>query len=303
MGAHSEVQKRIRELAEEKDVIILAHNYQVPEIQDIADIVGDSLVLAMKASTVEQSTILFCGVDFMAESAKALSPGKTVIHPVPGSRCPMAHMVDIGGLEEFKKQYPGAPVVAYVNTTAETKAHSHICCTSANAVEVVDSLSEREVIFVPDSHLGAYVQSQLPDKKIHLWAGYCHVHRDITVDQIERARNAHPGAEVLIHPECRLEVIDLADKVASTEGMLRYAERSSSKEFIIGTEEGLVYRMKNEIPGKEFHAIETAVCPNMKKITLDHVLEALEKGGPVVELSQEIIEANKPPLERMLALK
>jgi quinolinate synthase len=303
MGALNPVQVRIRELAEEKDVIILAHNYQVPEVQDIADIVGDSLVLAMKATKTKQSSILFCGVDFMAEAAKALSPNKTVIHPVPGSRCPMAHMVEVGSLEEYKKEHPGAPVVAYVNTTAEVKAHADICCTSANAVKVVDSLQEKEIIFIPDSNLGAYVQSQLPDKKVHLWAGYCHVHNDITVEQIMAEKERHPDAVVLVHPECTLDVIGLADKVASTEGMLKFAESSDAEEFIIGTEEGLTYRMSKEIPEKKFHPIRTAVCPNMKKITLSHVLEALENMGPVIELSQEIIEKNKPPLERMLALK
>ncbi|MGA1848478.1 MAG: quinolinate synthase NadA [Thermoplasmatota archaeon] len=303
MGALNPTQQRIRELAKEKDVVILAHNYQVPEVQDIADIVGDSLVLAMKATKVPQSTILFCGVDFMAESAKALSPDKRVIHPVPDSRCPMAHMVDVPSLEAYKKQHPGAPVVAYVNTTAETKAHAYICCTSANAVKVVRSLPEREVIFIPDSNLGAYVQSQLPDKKVHLWAGYCHVHNDITVDQIQAEKEKHPAAVVLVHPECTLDVIALADKVASTEGMIRFAESSDAREFIVGTEEGLTYRMSREIPGKVFHPIRTAVCPNMKKIHLEDVLRALENMGPEIDLDPEIIEANRPPLERMLALK
>jgi len=303
MGALSPIQQRIRELAEEKDVVILAHNYQVPEVQDIADIVGDSLVLAMKAAKVEQSTIMFCGVDFMAESAKALSPEKKVIHPVPGSMCPMAHMVEVSTLLEFKEQHPGAPVVAYVNTTAEVKAYADICCTSANAVKVVRSLEEKEVIFIPDSNLGAYVQSQVPEKKVHLWAGYCHVHNDITVEQIEEEKRKHPDAVVMVHPECRLDVIGIADAVASTEGMIRIARETDAKEFIIGTEEGLAYRMSREIPRKTFYPIETAICPNMKKIGVEDVLRALENMGPEVELSDEIIEANRPPLERMLALK
>lgn len=303
MGELTEVQKRIRDLAREKDVVILAHNYQVPEVQDIADIVGDSLVLAMKAAETSQANILFCGVDFMAEAAKALSPDRRVIHPVPDSHCPMAHMVDVEGLEEFKEQHPGAPVVAYVNTTAETKAHAYICCTSANAVKVVKSLEEKEIIFIPDSNLGAYVQSQVPGKMVHLWAGYCHVHNDITVDQIKEAMSEHPDARVMVHPECRMEVIEFADVVTSTEGMLRYAESSDAKEFIVGTEEGLAYRLENEVPGKVFHRIETAICPNMKKITLKDVLRSLENLGPEVELDPEIIEKNKPPLERMLSLK
>lgn len=302
MGDLSPIQQQIRKLAREKDVIILAHNYQVPEVQDIADIVGDSLILAMKASKVGQSSILFCGVDFMAESAKALSPDKRVIHPVPDSRCPMAHMVDIETLMEFKKLHPGAPVVAYVNTTAETKAHADICCTSANAVKVVRSLQEDEIIFIPDSNLGAYVQSRVPEKKVLLWAGYCHVHNDMTREQIRVEKGLHPNAVVLVHPECTLEVIAEADEVASTEGMIEIAKSSDAKEFIIGTEEGLTYRMTKELPGKIFHPIKTAVCPNMKKIRLEDVLKALENMGPEVKLDPEIIEANRAPLERMLAL-
>ncbi|MGA1822224.1 MAG: quinolinate synthase NadA [Thermoplasmatota archaeon] len=300
MGALSRTQIRIRELAGKNDVSILAHNYQIKEIQEIADIVGDSLVLAMKATKVRQSNILFCGVDFMAESAKALNPEKKVIHPVPGSICPMAQMVDIEILEEVKRENPGAPVVAYVNTTAETKAHADICCTSANAVKVVRSLQEKDIIFIPDSNLGAYVQTQVPEKKIILWAGYCHVHRDITPEHIGEMKNAHPHAKVMVHPECSLDVIALADEVASTEGMIKYAEKSDAVEFIVGTEEGLVHRMRREIPGKVFHPIPTAICPNMKKITLDDVLKALENMGPEVHLDPDIIERNKPPLQRML---
>ncbi|MEA3558897.1 MAG: quinolinate synthase NadA [Candidatus Thermoplasmatota archaeon] len=303
MGTLSEVQQRIRDIAVSKDVIILAHNYQVPEVQDIADIVGDSLVLAMKATRVNHSAILFCGVDFMAEAAKVLSPENKVIHPVPDSQCPMAHMVDVEGLEAYRKEHPGAPVVAYVNTTAEIKAHADICCTSANAVKVVDSLEEEEVIFIPDSNLGAYVQSQLPHKKVHIWAGYCHVHNDITVEQIMELKKQHPASLVLVHPECTMEVIEMADKVASTEGMIKFAMSSDAREFIIGTEEGLVYRMRKEIPNKVFIPLETAVCPNMKKIGIGDVLKALEVMGPEIELDTEIIEGNKPPLERMLALK
>ncbi|MBN1389246.1 MAG: quinolinate synthase NadA [Candidatus Thermoplasmatota archaeon] len=303
MGDLNPTQQRIRELAREKDVIILAHNYQVPEVQDIADIIGDSLVLAMKATKAKQSVILFCGVDFMAESAKALSPEKKVIHPVPGAQCPMAHMVDVESLERFKEQHPGASVVAYVNTTAEIKAHSDICCTSANAVKVVASLPEGEVIMVPDTNLGAYVQSQLPDKKVLLWPGYCHVHQNITVEQIEAEKAKHPDALVIVHPECTMDVIELADRVASTEGMLRFAVESESREFIIGTEEGLAYRLSNEVPGKVFHRLETAICPNMKKIRLEDVLKALEDMGPEIYLDPAIIEGNRLPLERMLAVK
>jgi len=303
MGVFSRKQARIRDLAKRNDVIIIAHNYQAPEVQDVADIVGDSLVLAMKARDAENENILFCGVDFMAESAKALSPDKKVIHPVPGSICPMAHMVDVEGLKALKAEHPGAEVIAYVNTTAEVKAHVDICCTSANAVKVARSVVSDEVIFVPDSNLGRYVQAQVPEKDIILWAGYCHVHQDITMEQVMELRKLHPAAEVMVHPECTLDVIDLADVVTSTEGMLRYALSSDSSEFIVATERELCHRLRLKMPGKRFYPIETALCPNMKKITLDNVLSALEDMGPLVELDPDVIEGNRPPLERMLVLE
>jgi quinolinate synthase len=297
------VQQRIRKLAKEKDVIILAHNYQVPEVQDIADIVGDSLVLSMKATMTTQRNILFCGVDFMAESAKALNPERTVVHPVPSSRCPMAHMVDVETLRAVRKEHRGAAVVAYVNTTSEVKAEADICCTSANAVKVVSSLKERDIIFIPDRNLANYVQSQLPEKNIIPWAGYCHVHQSISTEQLLAMRREHPGARIIVHPECTEEVIAIADKVASTEGMITYTQQSDAKEFIIGTEEGLVHRLRKEVPGKVFHRLDSAVCPNMKKIRLDDVLRAIETMGPTVELPADIIERNKLPLQRMLAVK
>jgi len=303
MAFLSPTQKRIRRLAQEKDVCILAHNYQVPEVQDIADIVGDSLVLAMKATKAPNRNFLFCGVDFMAQSVKALNPDKTVIHPVPDARCPMAHMVDPESLLAEKREHPGAVVVAYVNTTADVKAEADICCTSANAVKIVASLKEKDIIFVPDCNLANYVQSQLPEKNIIPWAGYCHVHQDITVEQIMALKEEHPDAKIVVHPEVTEDVIAIADKVASTEGMITFAQQSEAKEFIIGTEEGLVHRLRKEVPEKEFYRLESAVCPNMKKIHLMDVLMALEKMGPVVELPADIIEKNKLPLERMLAVK
>jgi quinolinate synthase len=303
MGCLSPTQVRIRSLAAEKDAIILAHNYQIPEVQQVADIIGDSLILAMKATETRQKVIVFCGVDFMAESAKALNPEKTVVHPVRGSVCPMAHMIDVESLREFRKEHPGAPVVAYVNTTADVKAESDICCTSANAVKVVRSLPDEKVIFVPDSNLAMYVQSQVPEKEVIPWAGYCHVHQGITVEQIRALKEKHPEALVLAHPECTPDVLDISDVVASTEGMIRYARESDAREFIIGTEEGLAYRMSVEIPGKTFHAIEEAICPNMKKIGLLDVLKALETLEYKVDLDPSIIERNRKPLERMLSVR
>lgn len=296
-------QKRVRDLAKERDAIILAHNYQVPEVQDIADLIGDSLALSMKASEVHNRVIVFCGVDFMAQSAKALNPDKVVLHPVPAARCPMAHMVDVANLRKFREGYPGVPVVAYVNTTAEVKAESDICCTSANAVKVVRSLKEKRVIFIPDSNLALYVQSQVPEKEIIPWAGYCHVHQGISPEQVMEMKRKHPKAKFVAHPECTPEVIALADKVASTEGMVRYALDDPSTEFIMGTEEGLSYRLSREIKGKTFYSIPEAICPNMKKIRLSDVEKALRDMAPEVKLDPRIIERNRVPLQRMLALK
>ncbi|MDG6224971.1 MAG: quinolinate synthase NadA [Candidatus Thermoplasmatota archaeon] len=299
MDVMSAVQRRIRDLAMEKDVLILAHNYQVPEVQDIADIVGDSLVLALKARDSKMSNILLAGVDFMAETAKTVNPQRRVIHPVPGATCPMANMIDVDSLADLRKRHPNAPVVAYVNTTAEVKAVSDVCCTSANAVQVVSSLDEEEVIFIPDSNLGQYVQSMLPGKRIVIWPGHCHVHTGITVDDIKRLKAAHPGSRTVVHPECPMDVIEISDRVASTEGMLKYALEDGSIEFIVGTEEGLVHRMRKEIPGKIFHPISGAVCPNMKKIGLEDILRSLETMSPTVEMDDEVIDGNRRCLERM----
>jgi quinolinate synthase len=303
MDGSAEDKRRIRALAKEKDALILAHNYQVPAVQDVADIIGDSLVLSIKASEADCSAIVFCGVDFMAESAKALNPEKKVIIPVPGARCPMAHMVDVLGLQRFREGHPGIPIVAYVNTTADVKAESDICCTSANAVKVVRSLKEERVLFIPDSNLALYVQSQVPEKEIIPWAGYCHVHQGIGPEQVLALKGEHPKAKFVAHPECTPEVLALADKVASTEGMLRYAKEDPATEFILGTEEGLSYRLSNEVKGKVFYPIPEAICPNMKKTRLKDLERALVDMSPEVTLDPEMIRRNRIPLQRMLALK
>ncbi|HID73499.1 MAG TPA: quinolinate synthase NadA [Thermoplasmata archaeon] len=288
----------IRRLADERDVTIMAHNYQIPPIQDLADLVGDSLVLAMEGPRVESDTILFCGVAFMAETVKILAPTKRVIHPIPDSRCPMAGMVDHEILRGLREEHPGAPVVAYVNTTAETKAVSDVCCTSANAVDVVRSLPEPTVIFVPDRNLGSYVQRMVPEKEVVLYPGYCHVHDGITLNDVGRLREAHPGAGVLAHPECRPEVLEASDHVYSTEGMIRHAARSSADEFIVLTEKELAYRLET-VTGKRAYAPD-AVCPNMKKITLEGVLEALRTGGPDIVLDRNLMGRARRPILRML---
>lgn len=290
-------------LKKEKDAVILAHNYQVPEVQDVADLIGDSLELSRAAARLDAEVIVFCGVDFMAETAAILSPQKRIVLPEKGAWCPMAHMITPEQLREMRSLYPDAAIVAYVNTTAEVKAESDICCTSANGVQVVNSLEQKQVIFVPDRNLSAYVQRHT-DKKIIPWNGYCYVHDHFTPDEVREARALHPRAEVLVHPECRPEVIDAADHVFSTSGMGRHARASSSKEFIIGTEVGMIYRLKKDNPDKEFYPLsEKAVCQNMKKTNLEKVLRALRTLEPRVTVPEEIAAKAKLSIERMLAVK
>lgn len=290
-------------LKKEKSAVILAHNYQVPEVQDVADLIGDSLELSRAAARLDAEVIVFCGVDFMAETAAILSPQKRVVLPEKGAWCPMAHMITPEQLREMRSLYPDAAVVAYVNTTAEVKAESDICCTSANGVQVVNSLEQKEIIFVPDRNLGAYVQRHT-DKKIIPWNGYCYVHDRFTPEEVSAARALHPQAEVLVHPECRPEVIDAADHVFSTSGMGRHARASSNKEFIIGTEVGMIYRLKKDNPDKEFYPLsEKAVCQNMKKTNLEKVLRALQTLEPRVTVPEEIAVKAKRSIERMLAVK
>lgn len=299
----SDLASRINSLKRELDAIILVHNYQLPEVQDIGDFVGDSFGLSVQANEVDADVIVFCGVRFMAESAKILSPRKTVIHPEPSSRCPMAAMVGADSLREMKARHPGAPVVSYVNTTAEVKAESDYCCTSANAAKVVSSVPGDTVIFTPDENLGKFVQRSVPDKELILWPGYCDTHQNrVTVADLQALKNAHPEAEILVHPECTPEVIDYADYALSTEGMLRHCLASPKKEFIMGTEKDMAYRLRKEMPDKTFWHLEKAVCPNMKKITLEKVLASLENVGPKVELSDDIVKRAKVPLERMVAI-
>ena len=288
----------ILRLKDEKGVAIMAHNYQVPDVQDLADIVGDSLFLAIEGAGAEADAIVFCGVAFMAETVKVLNPEKTVIHPVPDSRCPMAGMVNTDTLLALKRENPGAPVVTYVNTTTETKAISDICCTSANAVKIVRSLPEERIIFVPDQNLGSYVQHMVPEKEVVLYPGYCHVHTGITLEDVERLKVEHPGAEVLVHPECTPDVVDASDHVYSTEGMIRHAMDSNSTEFIVLTEKELAYRLR-KVTGKRAYAPD-ATCPNMKKITLEDVLNAVRDLGPVVEMDQGLMERARIPIQRML---
>jgi len=297
------LREQILALKEERDAIILAHNYQVDEVQEIADIVGDSLELARAAASLEQATIVFCGVDFMAETAAILSPRKTVLLPAADACCPMADMVTAGELGLLRERYPGAAVVAYVNTSAEVKAASDICCTSANAVKVVESLSETQVIFVPDRNLARYA-ARFTTKEILPWDGYCIVHDRFTAENVKKARALHPNAEVLVHPECRPEVIDAADHVFSTSGIIRYACESPCTEFIIGTEIGILHRLSRQCPEKHCHPLSSrAICVNMKRTDLSKVYAALMHMAPQIRIPDRIADPARHAIERMLAIQ
>lgn len=296
---NKELIDKINNLKKEKNAIILVHNYQRPEIYEIADALGDSLGLAKKAVDTDAKIIVFCGVDFMAESAKILNPDKIVLHPERLSECPMANMVLVNDVLEMKEKYPSAAVVSYVNSTADVKAVSDICCTSANAIKIVGSLSEKEIIFVPDKNLGIYVQSQLPDKKIITLDGHCYVHDKILVEDIRKAKELHPEAKIMVHPECKMEVIKEADAVCSTGQMITYAKESSSKQFIAVTECGMANMLKREIPDKEFWAVG-GTCIQMKKITLEKVYECLLNETNPISVDFSIAEKAKKALNAML---
>lgn len=286
------LKEKILELKKKENALILAHYYQKDEIQEIADYIGDSLELAKKARDTEAETIIFCGVKFMAETAKILSPNKRVIHPVPDAGCPMADMATGEELIEMKKQFPDAKVVCYVNSTAEVKAESDVCCTSSNAVDIVRSLPGNEVIFVPDKNLGAYVASQVPEKKIILWEGFCYVHGLLQSQTIEQVKQENPNAEVVAHPECSPEVLEKADFIGSTSKMLSYIKAHKEKTFIVLTESGIEYVLRRENPDKQFIFPDEALfCRNMKKNSLEDVLLALE--GKKEEVTVDPVVAQK----------
>jgi quinolinate synthase len=263
------IKDRIAVLKKERNAVILVHNYCLPEVQDIADHVGDSLGLSITASGSEKDVIVFCGVSFMAESAKVLAPGKTVLMPEPSAMCPMASMCSAEQIIDARKCHRDACVVGYVNTTASAKAEMDICCTSSNAVNVVSSMNEKEVIFVPDMNLGSYVASKVPSKNLILWNGYCPVHQAITVQNILDLKADRPNALVIAHPECRKDVLDISDVIGSTEKMIEFARSSKEKVFIMATEVGMRHRLTKECPGKEFLFIDHALCPVMKMTSLN----------------------------------
>ena len=297
------LKKKIEKLKKKRNAVIIAHNYQRDEIQEIADISGDSLALSQAAVRTDADVIIFCGVQFMAESAAILNPDKKVLLPVMEAGCPLADMITPEKLRAKKKEHPGAAVVCYVNSSAEVKAESDIACTSSNAVEVVRALKEKEIIFVPDKNLGRYVQSQVPDKNIILWDGFCPTHIRVQEEDIVKAKEAHPAAEVIAHPECNPAVLALSDHICSTGGMFKYVKASSSKEFIISTESGMLYKLQKDNPDKKFY-LPTAhlVCANMKLITLGWVAHSLENMVYEINVPGEIRDKAKQTLDRMLAV-
>jgi quinolinate synthase len=297
-----ELAEEILRLKRQRSAIILAHNYQRGEVQDLADFVGDSLELSQKASKTKADVIVFCGVHFMAETAYILCPDRTVLLPDINAGCPMANMITAERLIVKKKEVPDAAVVCYINSSADVKAESDVCCTSANAVKVIESLDTNKILFVPDQYLGHYISTKV-DKEMILWPGFCPTHVKIQAEDIINQKREHPGAKVIVHPECRPEVIALADEVLSTGGMCRFAKQTDAKMIIVGTEVGIIHRLSKENPGKKFIAASSkAVCPNMKKITLEKVLWALQDMAPEVRVAEEIRVRAKRAVDKMLEI-
>jgi quinolinate synthase len=285
-----------------RNAVLLVHNYQLGEVQDIADFIGDSLDLSQRAAETNADVIVFCGVHFMAETASILCPDKVVLLPDINAGCPMANMITAERLQAKKKEHPQAAVVCYINSSAEVKAESDVCCTSANAVRVVESLDAGEIIFVPDQYLGHYVSTKT-SKKMTLWPGFCPTHVRIKPERIKELKNEYPQAKVVVHPECTPEVIALADEVLSTSGMCKYAQRDEVRAMVVGTEMGIIHRLKKENPGKKFIPIsEQAICPNMKLITLEKILWSLEEMSPEVKVPEEIRLRVKAAVDKMLEI-
>ena len=295
--------EEIKKLKEEKDVVILAHYYVDGAIQDISDYVGDSYYLSKVAVDVKQQTILFCGVEFMGESAKILNPNKTVLLPEPFADCPMAHMANIMEIKRVKQEYEDVAVVCYINSTAELKQYSDVCVTSANAMKIVKALPNKNIYFIPDENLGRYIATKVPEKNFIFNNGYCHVHKGISEEDILKAKELHPGAKVLVHPECRLPICDLGDYVGSTSGIIDYAKNDDCQEFIIATEMGVFHKLQKDNPNKKFYLVnDKQVCPNMKKITLEKILTTLQTFDNQVEMEESERLQALSPLEKMLEL-
>jgi quinolinate synthase len=298
-----ELVDEILKLKKEHNAVVVAHNYQTDDVQDIADVVGDSFALSKYCAESPQNVIIFCGVHFMAESAKILSPQKIVLLPEINAGCPMADMVTAHDVREIKSRHVGAAVVCYINTSADVKAECDICCTSSNAVKVIQSLPEKEIIFVPDKNLGSYIAKKVPEKEMILWEGYCVTHQRVTPEDVTKVKDVHPDAFVLVHPECRPEVVALADFVGSTKQIIDFASVSKEKKFIIGTEMGVLMKLKKDSPEKTFYLLSSGlVCPNMKKTKLESVYKTLKHMQYIIELDEQIMIKARRSLERMLKI-
>lgn len=298
-----DVASQIQQLKKQKDAVILAHNYQLDEVQEVADYIGDSYYLSKIASELSCGTIVFCGVRFMAETAKILAPNKVILLPESDAGCPLADMITADDLRAFKAEHPMAPVVCYVNSSVEVKAESDVCCTSANAVKVAASLPGDKVIFVPDENLGDWISKQLPSKEFIIWRGCCTTHAKVKPEDVVKARKQYPNAKVLVHPECRPQVVALADFVGSTSAIIRYAETSAEKEFIIGTEMGVMGKLKSLRPDAQFFLLHAGlVCPNMKKTRLQSVLDALLHDQHAITVAEQYVAPARRALTRMLEL-
>ena len=297
------IREEIEQLKKEKDAVILAHYYVSPEVQEIADYVGDSFYLSKVAVGLKEKTIVFCGVSFMGESAKILNPEKTVLMPDMAADCPMAHMASAETIEKIRSEYDDLAVVCYINSTAELKRHSDVCVTSSNALKVVTALPQKNIFFVPDENLGRYIGSKLPEKNFIYNDGFCHVHRSITAENVKKAKEVHPEAEVLVHPECTPDVVALGDYVGSTSGIIDYATASDKDVFIICTEMGVLYELKQKNPGKTFYSVgHRQFCPNMKRISLENVRDTLRDMKNQVELPEDLRLNAKKALDEMLRI-
>ncbi len=297
------LQQQIKQLAAERGALLIAHNYERDEIQEIADITGDSLALSIEAENTDKQVIVFCGVHFMAESAAILAPEKTVLLPRADAGCPMADMVTPESLRALKQQHPDATVVTYVNTSAAVKAESDICCTSSNAISVARSIEAKKLLLVPDRNLGHYIASQVPEKECILWEGFCPTHDQLKVAEIKQAKAEHPDAPFMVHPECPPAILELADHICSTSGMYEYATKSPAQKFIVGTENGILWRLRKENPNKEFiMPSRSLVCPDMKLTRLEDVLKCLQTMEPQVTVPENIRIKAKQALDKMLAI-
>ena len=295
--------EKISEWKQKRDAIILAHYYVDDKVQAVADYVGDSFYLSKIAAKAKAQVILFCGVSFMGESAKILSPEKTVLMPDRLADCPMAHMADIGKIREMRDKYEDLAVVCYINSTALLKTYSDVCVTSSNALKIVKALPNQHIFFIPDETLGRYVASQVPEKHFIFNEGFCHVHKGILAENVKKTKEAHPDAQILVHPECTSDVVSLADYVGSTSGIIAFATESGAEEFIIGTEMGVLYELRQKNPGKRFYSVgHSQYCPDMRRITLEKVADALEQMSGRAELAEDIRRKAMKPLERMLEL-